>query len=260
MKTLINTIPKLQALKAQGEKIACMTAYDASFASVLAQVGMDMILVGDSLGMVTQGYPNTLSVSVEDMIYHTQAVRRGAPTQVVISDLPFMSYSDEQAAKTNATRLMQAGANMVKLEGGGTDIDATVSSLTRWGIPVCAHLGLTPQSVHTLGGYKVQGKTAHEAEQILTDANALEEAGAALLVLECVPAALAKTVSDTLSIPVIGIGAGVDCDGQVLVIYDALGIGEYIPSFAHNFLAETNAVDKALSAYIRAVKDKTFPT
>jgi len=259
MQTQINTIPKLQALKAQGEKIACLTAYDASFAALLAQVNIDVILVGDSLGMVIQGSPNTLSVQVNDMVYHTQAVRRGASSQLIISDLPFMSYSDQQTAKTHATQLMQAGANMVKLEGGGKDIDATVQCLTRWGIPVCAHLGLTPQSVHTLGGYKVQGKSSKDAERILQQAQNLEQAGAALLVLECVPPALAKTISDCLTIPIIGIGAGKDCDGQVLVLYDILGLSPHIPKFAHNFLADSSSIANAMSAYIQAVKTKVFP-
>lgn len=255
------TLTQLRKFKANGEKIAILTVYDASFASVLDQAGVDILLVGDSLGMVIQGHTDTLPVTVEDMIYHCRHVSRGSQKALLIVDMPFMSYATPTIALDNAARLMREGhAQIVKLEGG-TWLIETVQLLTQRGIPVCAHLGLTPQSVHQLGGYRVQGRTEKEAEQLIQDALALEKAGASLLVLECVPAHLAKTVTDSLEIPVIGIGAGIHCDGQVLVLYDMLGItpGKR-PSFSKDFLQETHSVAEAVEAFVQAVKTGAFPS
>jgi 3-methyl-2-oxobutanoate hydroxymethyltransferase len=255
------TLTNLRKMKTEKQKIAVLTAYDASFSHVLEQAGVDVILVGDSLGMVVQGQESTLPVSVEDMVYHTANVIRGSETVFVIADLPFMSYSDPQQAIRNAAKLMaEGGAHMVKLEGGQVVVD-TVRQLTERGIPVCAHLGLLPQSVHRLGGYRVQGKETQQAEQLIIDAKALQDAGADMLVLECVPASLAKQVTDAIDIPVIGIGAGADCDGQVLVLYDMLGLtpGKR-PRFSHDFLADTGAIPAAIAKYVTDVKSSTFPS
>jgi 3-methyl-2-oxobutanoate hydroxymethyltransferase len=255
------TLTNLRKMKTEKQKIAVLTAYDASFSHVLEQAGVDVILVGDSLGMVVQGQESTLPVSVEDMVYHTANVIRGSETVFVIADLPFMSYSDPQQAIRNAAKLMaEGGAHMVKLEGGQVVVD-TVRQLTERGIPVCAHLGLLPQSVHRLGGYRVQGKETQQAEQLIIDAKALQDAGADMLVLECVPASLAKQVTDAVAIPVIGIGAGADCDGQVLVLYDMLGLtpGKR-PRFSHDFLADTGAIPAAIAKYVTDVKSGTFPS
>jgi 3-methyl-2-oxobutanoate hydroxymethyltransferase len=245
----------------RGEKIAILTCYDASFANLCEAAGVDALLVGDSLGMVLQGESSTLPVTLRDMQYHTRCVANGAKNTLIIADMPFGSYqqSPEQALR-NATRLMAAGAHMVKLEGGNV-MATTIRFLTERGIPVCGHLGFTPQSVHQLGGYRVQGKGAEEARRLLDDAKALEDAGASMLVLEMVPAALAMEVSALLDIPTIGIGAGVDCDGQVLVLHDMLGIypGK-TPRFARNFLESSGNVQEALSAYVQAVKNLSFPT
>ena len=254
------TLTQLQKLKATGEKIAVLTAYDASFATLLEQAGIEIILVGDSLGMVLQGYDSTLPVTIEDMIYHCQQVHRGSQHALLVVDMPFMSYATSSIALETATRLMREGqAQMVKLEGGAWLIE-TVQMLTERGIPVCAHLGLTPQSVHQLGGYRIQGRTETEAERLGNDALALQAAGASLLVLECVPSALAAKVTASLEIPVIGIGAGIDCDGQVLVLYDMLGItpGKR-PSFSKDFIQETGSIPKAIKAFVQAVKERTFP-
>ncbi|HEC74050.1 MAG TPA: 3-methyl-2-oxobutanoate hydroxymethyltransferase [Methylophaga aminisulfidivorans] len=251
----------LRKMKAAKEKIAVLTAYDASFSYALEQAGVDVLLVGDSLGMVIQGQESTVPVTVEQMIYHTANVIRGSDNMFVIADLPFMSYANAQQAIQNAARLMaEGGAQMVKLEGGAVIAD-TVEELTARGIPVCAHLGLLPQSVHRLGGYFVQGRESEHADALLADAIRLEEAGADMLVLECVPASLAKTITEQLTIPVIGIGAGVDCDGQVLVLYDMLGLtpGKR-PRFSHDFLAETGSIQAALSAYVSQVKTAVFPS
>jgi 3-methyl-2-oxobutanoate hydroxymethyltransferase len=248
-------------MKAAQEKIAVLTAYDASFSHALEAGGVEVILVGDSLGMVIQGQESTVPVTVDDMIYHTANVVRGSDKAFIVADLPFMSYANADQAIANAARLMaEGGAQMVKLEGGAIFAD-TVEQLTARGIPVCAHLGLLPQSVHRLGGYIVQGRETAAAEQLLADAVRLERAGADLLVLECVPAQLAAKVTEALSIPVIGIGAGKDCDGQVLVLYDMLGLtpGKR-PRFSHDFLAETGAIQSAISHYVQAVKAGTFPT
>lgn len=255
------SLTALRKMKKAQEKIAVLTAYDASFSHALEEAGVEVILVGDSLGMVIQGQESTLPVSVDDMIYHTANVVRGSDSAFVIADMPFMSYASAQQAIANAARLMaEGGAQMVKLEGG-TVIADTVEQLTARGIPVCAHLGLLPQSVHRLGGYIVQGREQQAAEELLADALKLEQAGADMLVLECVPAVLAARVTEALSIPVIGIGAGSDCDGQVLVLYDMLGLtpGKR-PRFSHDFLADTGAIQAAISQYVEDVKSGRFPT
>ncbi len=254
------TVPRLHEMKARREKIAVLTAYDASLAAQCDAAGVDVVLVGDSLGMVVQGRSSTLPVSVDDMVYHTSAVARGVASALLVADLPFMSFRDVDTALASAARLMaDGGAAMVKLEGAGYVLDV-IRALAQRSVPVCAHLGLTPQSVHKLGGYRVQGKTRAAAEQLLADAKAVEQAGADLLVLECVPAALAKRISAELTIPTIGIGAGVDCDGQVLVIYDMLGItpGKR-PRFSKDFLSGNGSVFEAIRAYVEAVRGGEFP-
>lgn len=251
------TINDLSAMKQKGEKISCLTAYDASFSSVIDKAGIDLMLVGDSLGMVIQGRESTLGVSLQDMVYHTRSVCTARKRAFVIADLPFMTYPSPLIAAQNAACLMQAGAQMVKLEGARLDC---VSFLVDQGIPVCGHLGLLPQSINQLGGYHVQGKDLDDAEKILRDAIQLQQAGAGLLVLECVPAALAGKISGELSIPVIGIGAGVDCDGQVLVLYDMLDIGTVRrPRFSKNFMSGAVSIEEALRNYHEAVKQGRFP-
>jgi len=250
---------KLAKMKRDNIKISALTAYDASFASVISEQGVDVILVGDSLGMVLQGNDSTIPVTVDDICYHTRCVNAGNQGALVIGDMPFMSYSTPSQAWDNAARIMKAGANMVKLEGGKWLLD-TISGLTERGIPVCAHLGLTPQSVNVFGGYKVQGREASQADLILEEALAVEAAGAQLLVVECIPTALSKRLSEALSIPVIGIGAGVECDGQILVMHDLLGISSgYIPKFTKNYLLQTGNIHKAIAAYVDEVASKTFP-
>ncbi|MEN8803105.1 MAG: 3-methyl-2-oxobutanoate hydroxymethyltransferase [Thiogranum sp.] len=253
------TSTSLLRLKERGEKIACVTSYDASFTCLLEQAGVEVLLVGDSLGMVIQGHDSTLPVRMADMIYHASCVARAGKFALRIVDMPFMSYGGVEPALRNAARLMRSGAHMVKLEGGG-DVADSVRALTEHGIPVCAHLGLTPQSVHQLGGYRVQGREAESAQRLLEDARLLEESGASVLVLECIPADLARQVSQCLRIPTIGIGAGPDCDGQVLVLYDLLGItpGKR-PSFSHNFLEDSDDIPGALRVYVEAVKTGRFP-
>lgn len=248
-------------MKQQGEKIVCLTAYDASFSAVLDQAGVDIILVGDSLGMVVQGRKSTLPVTLDDMVYHTRCVARGRRHAFLIADMPFMSYAVPLQAVENAARLMQEGeAQMVKLEGGRIRVE-TVRYLVEQGVPVCGHLGLLPQSINRLGGYYVQGKDEQAAQTMIEEAKLLQEAGAGLLVLECVPAALAKEITRQLSIPTIGIGAGAECDGQVLVLYDMLGIGSgKRPRFSKNFLRESGGdVGEAVKAYVSAVRDGRFP-
>ena len=254
------TVPHLQGMKSRGEKIVALTAYDASFATQLDIAGIDIALVGDSLGMVVQGQPSTLPVTIDEMVYHTAAVARGLHVALLVADLPFMSYRNPDAAAISSARLLaQGGAAMVKLEGAGHVLEV-IRYLDEREIPVSAHLGLTPQSVHKLGGYRVQGKGKSEAERLLADAVAVEQAGADLLVLECVPAALAKRITDTLRIPVIGIGAGVHCDGQILVLYDMLGItpGKR-PRFSKDFLLQNGSIEIALKAYAKAVQTSEFP-
>lgn len=252
---------KLQQMKQQGEKIAVLTCYDASFATLLENAGVEVLLVGDSLGMVLQGANSTLAVTLHNMQYHTRCVARGSKQAYIVSDMPFGSYQQnpEQALR-NATRLMASGAQMVKLEGGAVMAD-TVRFLTQRGIPVCGHLGLTPQSVHQLGGYRVQGRDDATAAQLLADAKVLADAGAGLLVLEMVPAKLAQEVSAAIRIPTIGIGAGPDCDGQVLVLQDMLGIyAGKSPKFSRNFMQGADSIQSAVAAYVQAVKNGSFPT
>lgn len=259
MNTITNT--SLKKAKQAGEKFTCLTVYDASFATVLDDAGVDVLLVGDSLGMVVQGQDTTLPVTVDDMIYHTKAVRRGARSAYIMTDMPFMSDTSAEYALQNAGKIMQfGGANIVKLEGGAPMLE-TVGCLSEHGIPVCAHLGLLPQSVHKMGGYKIQGRDDDGARAILDDARAMQTAGADMLLLECVPSELAKRVTDSVDIPVIGIGAGPHCDGQVLVLYDMLGISAGKPlKFVRNFMQDQSSIKAAIRAYIDAVKNSEFPT
>lgn len=254
------SLTTLRKMTAAQEKIAVLTAYDATFSHALEEAGIDVILVGDSLGMVVQGQESTVPVTVDDMVYHTANVVRGSEKTFVVADMPFMSYANAEQAIRNAARLMaEGGAQMIKLEGGAVIAD-TVAQLSARGIPVCAHLGLLPQSVHRLGGYIVQGREAQAAEELIADAINLQQAGADMLVLECVPAELAARVTKELTIPVIGIGAGKDCDGQVLVLYDMLGLTPgRRPRFSHDFLADTGAIQAAITKYVQDVKAGTFP-
>lgn len=252
------TIKTLNEKKKSGEKFPVITAYDASFSRLANNAGIDVILVGDSLGNVIQGHDSTIPTTINDMVYHTQAVRRGSENTFIITDLPFMTFSHEHQALDNSAMLMRAGANMVKLEGGSW-LNTTVRMLCERGIPVCGHLGLTPQSVHKISGNKVQGRTKQSANQIFEDALNLEKAGIDLLVLECVPAKLAQKITQEIQIPVIGIGAGVDTDGQVLVIYDILGLSPRMPSFSKNFLNGTGDIESALKLYSEQVRSKEFP-
>lgn len=253
------TVNTLQTMKSKGEKIAMLTAYDASFAALMDEAGVEMLLVGDSLGMAIQGRTSTLPVSLRDMCYHTEAVARGAKNAMIVTDLPFGAYqqSKEQAFAA-AAELMAAGAHMVKLEGGVWMAETTEFLQIR-GIPVCAHIGLTPQSVFAFGGYKVQGRGS-QAQALLNDAKAHDEAGAALVLMECVPAELAKQVTETVSCPTIGIGAGVDCDGQVLVMHDMLGVFPgRTAKFVKNFMQGQTSIQAAVKAYVDEVKAQTFP-
>ncbi|WP_442781893.1 3-methyl-2-oxobutanoate hydroxymethyltransferase [Collimonas fungivorans] len=253
------TIPALQALRDKGEKITMLTCYDASFAALMDRCGVETLLIGDSLGMVCQGHSSTLPVTIQDIVYHTASVARGNRTALVLSDLPFGTYATPESAFANAVPVIQAGAQMVKIEGG-TWLAPTVRFLTERAIPVCGHLGLTPQSVHQMGGYKVQGKSHAAAEQLKADALALQEAGASLLVLEAIPAALGKEVSELLTIPTIGIGAGPDCSGQVLVMHDLMGVFPgHKARFVKDFMEGQTSIDAAVLAYVSAVKDKSFP-
>ncbi len=254
------TVTRLLKMKQSAERIVALTAYDASFAALVDGADVDVVLVGDSLGMVVQGHASTLPVSVDDIVYHCAAVARGLRSALLIADLPFMSYRDAATAMESSARLMAAGgASMVKLEGAGWTLDV-IRALAERDIPVCAHLGLTPQSVHKLGGYRVQGRDSARADQLRQDALDVQRAGADLLVLECVPAALAAEISRDLAIPTIGIGAGAGCDGQILVIYDALGItpGKR-PRFSKDFLAGSGSIDAALRSYVEAVRSGAFP-
>jgi len=255
------TLSTLRKMKQNGEKFATLTAYDASFATILESAGVEAILVGDSLGMVIQGNSTTVPVTIDETIYHTRCVRQGSRNTLVIADMPFMSDATPELALANAARLMkEGGAHVVKLEGGAVIVDI-VRLLSERGIPVCGHLGLLPQSINKLGGYRVQGRDETSAQRLLQEAAMLEAAGAELLVVECVPAALAKQLSEQLTIPVIGIGAGADCDSQVLVLYDLLGITPgRPPRFSKNFLAERGSVEAAVAAYVREVKTGEFPS
>jgi 3-methyl-2-oxobutanoate hydroxymethyltransferase len=252
-------LPTLQARKANNEKFSCLTAYDATFAHIISTAGVEVILVGDSLGMVLQGESSTLPVTMEDMIYHVRCVAKGNQGALLMADLPFMTYSTPIQAMDNAAKLMQAGAEIVKIEGGDW-LCETISMLSERGIPVCSHLGLTPQSVNKLGGYRVQGKEAKQAEQMVEDAIAHERAGADIILLECVPTRLAKQITETVKVPVIGIGAGAYTDAQVLVMHDLLGISQgHRPKFVKNFMAEANTISGAIEHYVNAVHQGTFP-
>jgi 3-methyl-2-oxobutanoate hydroxymethyltransferase len=253
-------ISTLIKMKNDDQPIACLTAYDASFAALVDQAGTDLVLVGDSLGMVIQGYDTTVPVTVNDVIYHTRVVARGLRRAFLVADMPFMSYSSEQQALENAVRLMQeGGAMMVKLEGGVGQI-GIVENLARHDIPVCAHIGLKPQSVHKIGGFKVQGRNADKARQMVEDAVALESAGADIVLLECVPNELGEAVTAAVSVPVIGIGAGPGVDGQILVLYDVLGITQgRVPRFVKDFMPGSGSMLGAIESYIAAVRDRSYP-
>jgi 3-methyl-2-oxobutanoate hydroxymethyltransferase len=254
----ILSILDLALMKQRGEKISCLTAYDASFSALIDNVGIDVMLVGDSLGMVIQGQTSTVPVTIADMVYHCRCVSQVRQRAFVIADLPFLSYATPTVALENAAKLMQfGGAQMVKLEGAHPEI---IRFLVDFGVPVCGHLGLLPQSINQLGSYKVHGREQLEADKIIADAQALEQAGMSLLILECVPAVLAKKISALLKIPVIGIGAGVDCDGQVLVLYDMLGISlGKCPRFSKNFMTGANTIEAAIALYQHEVKNGLFP-
>lgn len=253
------TLSTLNTMRERGEKIAVLTAYDASFSRLMDEAGVDIVLVGDSLGMVVQGHASTLPVKLSEMCYHTCCVARGVKRAFIMADLPFATYQQSpQQAYASAARLMAAGAHMVKLEGGAVMVE-TVRFLTSRGIPVCAHLGLLPQSVNQLGGYKVQGREEAEAKQLKADALAMQQAGAGILLLEAVPAKLASAVTASLSIPTIGIGAGPDCSAQVLVMYDMLGLYPHAPKFSKNFMQGAGNVAAAFAAYVQAVKTGVFP-
>ncbi|HYP67520.1 MAG TPA: 3-methyl-2-oxobutanoate hydroxymethyltransferase [Thiobacillaceae bacterium] len=253
------TLSTLKGLRERSEKIAVLTAYDAGFARLAEEAGVEVILVGDSLGMVVQGHTSTLPVRLAEMSYHTRCVARGVHRALIVSDLPFASYQQSpQQAYVSAARLMAAGANIVKLEGGAVMLE-TVRFLVQRGIPVCAHLGLLPQSVNQLGGYRVQARDESSANQLLADARALQQAGAGLVVLESIPAALGKLVTESLAIPTVGIGAGPHCSGQVLVLQDVLGIYPHSPKFSKNFMAGAGSIQGAIQAYVAAVKSGAFP-
>jgi len=253
------TISKLQEMRQAGEKIAVLTAYDASFAALMDQAGVDVILIGDSLGNIVQGETSTLPVTIEHMVYHTSCVAKGQASAFLIADMPFGSYSTPEQAMQSAAQLMRAGAHMVKLEGGAW-LAETVKFLVERSVPVCGHLGLLPQSVHTLGGFKVQGKSTESAQTLINDAKALQEAGAQLLVLEAIPSDLGKKVTESIQIPTIGIGAGVDCSGQVLVMHDMLGaFPGRSPKFVKNFLSGQGSIEEAFKCYVQEVKTGKFP-
>ena len=254
------TVSTLSKMKRKGEKIATVTAYDASFAKIFDQAGIDAMLIGDSLGMVLQGHDSTLPVTIEQIAYHTRCVRAGTTDALIIADMPFMSYSTPEQTYNNASILMQAGANMVKLEGDEWLID-TIKGLTQRGIPVCAHLGLTPQSVNVFGGFKVQGRNQDKANAMVEHALKLAQAGAQLIVLECIPTELAKRITEQISIPTIGIGAGSDTDGQILVMHDLIGISAgYIPKFSKNYLTDAGTIEGAIANYIKEVRGGIFPS
>lgn len=261
IKGMRTTLTTLQQMVDNNEKLTVLTCYDAIFAEILENAGVDVLLVGDSLGNVLQGHNNTLSVSMNDMIYHTRCVARGSSKALIIADMPFGSYQlSPQQAFDNAAKLLAAGAQIVKIEGGIIMSD-TIHFLTQRGIPVCAHIGLTPQSIHQLGGYKLQGNTDKTAKQLLDDAKHLEKAGAAMMVMEVIPARLAKKITHELQIPTIGIGAGADCSAQVLVLHDALGLYHLKkPRFVKDFMAGAGSIQEAVGHYVSAVKTGQFPS
>lgn len=253
------TTASLLKMKQDGQKFTAITAYDATFAKLFDDEGAHVLLIGDSLGMVLQGGQDTLAVNMDEMVYHTRCVARGASKALVVADMPFMSYATPEQTYQNAARLMAAGARMVKMEGGDWLCDS-IRNLTRNGVPVCGHLGLTPQSVHVFGGFKVQGRDEFQAQEIYRQALELQAAGIQLLVLECVPTALAERITKALRIPVIGIGAGPATDGQILVMHDAFGVTSgYVPKFTKNFLAETGDVRAAIRLYVQQVSEGSFP-
>ncbi|WP_042010957.1 3-methyl-2-oxobutanoate hydroxymethyltransferase [Aeromonas fluvialis] len=253
------TTANLLKMKQEGQKFTAITAYDATFAKLFDDEGAHVLLIGDSLGMVLQGGQDTLAVNMDEMVYHTRCVARGASKALVVADMPFMSYATPEQTYQNAARLMAAGARMVKMEGGDWLCDS-IRHLTRNGVPVCGHLGLTPQSVHVFGGFKVQGRDEFQAQEIYRQALELQAAGIQLLVLECVPTALAERITKALRIPVIGIGAGPATDGQILVMHDAFGVTSgYVPKFTKNFLAETGDVRAAIRLYVQQVSEGSFP-
>ncbi len=253
-------VSTLRDMKAAREPIACLTAYDASFAQLVDLAGADLVLVGDSLGMVIQGHDTTVPVTVADVVYHTRAVARGLRRAFLVADMPFMSYANPAQALDNAVRLMQeGGAMMIKLEGGEGQVEI-VEHLARHDIPVCAHLGLKPQSVHKIGGFKVQGRDREQAEQMLKAARRLQEAGSDIVLLECIPNEVGAAITGALDVPVIGIGAGPGVDGQILVLYDILGITQgRVPRFVRNFMGDNSSQLAACEAYVRAVKDRSYP-
>lgn len=253
------TLQTLKKMKKDGEKIAVLTCYDSTFSKISNQAGIDALLVGDTLGMVLQGNDSTLPVTIEHMVYHTACVKKGNRQAFIISDLPFMTYCSPEQALKNASVLMQAGAHMVKLEGDIWLCEA-ISRLTENGVPVCVHIGLTPQAVNVLGGFKVQGRTEEQAKQLLESAKKLEKSGAAMLLLECVPSNLAEKITKAVDIPVIGIGAGAETDAQVLVLHDMLGFNEKPAKFVRNFMEGQSSVEEAIKAYVIAVKDGSFPS
>lgn len=253
-------VATLAKMKDAGEKIACLTAYDASFAQLVDKAQTDLVLVGDSLGMVIQGHDTTVPVTVEDMIYHSRTVARGLRRSFLMTDMPFMSYTDPAQALDNAVRMMQeGGAMMVKLEGGEGQIEI-VEYLARHDIPVCAHIGLKPQSVHKIGGFRVQGRDPQAATKMLESAKRLQDVGADIVLLECVPNEVGASVTDALDVPVIGIGAGPDVDGQILVLYDAIGVTQgKLPRFVRDFSIGADSTLGAIASYVRAVKTGEYP-
>ena len=256
------TVPGIMAMKEQDKKITMLTAYDTPFARILDQTGVDILLVGDSVGSVVAGYPNTLPVTIDEMIYHTRAVVRGVERSLVVIDMPFMSYQiNIEDAKRNAGRMIkESGAEAVKLEGG-VNMKETIEAIVAIDIPVMGHIGLTPQSVHQMGGFKVQGKVEEQKQKIIADAVAVEEAGAFSVVLECIPTELAQEITEQLSIPTIGIGAGVHCDGQVLVIHDLLGLlGDFRPKFVKSYVDLRAVISQAVEEFMQEVKKGAFPT
>ena len=256
----MTTLSTLNEMKRQGEKIAMLTCYDATFAAVASQAGVDMLLIGDTLGMVLQGHDSTLPVTVDDMAYHTASVKRGNRGSFIVTDLPFMSYSSREQALRSAAQVMQAGAHMVKLEGDAS-LCGTITELARNGVPVCAHIGLTPQFINVMGGFKVQGRSVEQAQQLVETARQLEAAGAAMVLVEGVPAPLGEAITAAVSVPVIGIGAGPATDGQVLVMHDMLGVSMtgHVPKFVRDFMDGAPDIASAFARYVEAVKQNTFP-
>lgn len=254
------TLTHLQKMKQQSEKIAMLTCYDATFAYTLSSEGVDMLLIGDTLGMILQGHDSTLPVTLEDMVYHTASVKRGNTGSFIVADLSFMTYATPRQALDSSGHLMQAGAQMVKLEGGEWLID-TVRQLTRNGVPVCAHIGLTPQSVNVFGGFRVQGRGQEQANELIDTARKLEDAGAAMILVEAVPASLGVQLAESVTVPVIGIGAGPGTDGQVLVLHDMLGLSltGRSPKFVRGFMTGNETIQQAIRNYVTAVKNGSFP-